>query len=124
MIEKGKGPLGKKGEQIAAQFLEAHGHTILHHNWRSGHLEIDLISEDDFGLHFVEVKSRTAPIEVAPEENVNPRKQGKITSAALRYLNSVGGGDKEVFFDIIAVVFNGDKTTVKYFPQAWIPLYT
>ena len=124
MIEKGKGPLGKKGEQIAAQFLEAHGHTILHHNWRSGHLEIDLISEDDFGLHFVEVKSRTAPFEADPEENVNFSKQGKITSATLRYLNNVGGGDKEVFFDIIAVVFDGNKTDVKYFPQAWIPLYT
>ena len=85
MIEKGKGPLGKKGEQVAAEFLEAHGHTILQRNWRSGHLEIDLISEDDFGLHFVEVKSRTAPIEAAPEENVNPRKQGKITSAAPLY---------------------------------------
>lgn len=124
MIEKGKAPLGKKGEEIAAEFLESHGHTILQRNWRSGHLEIDIVSEDELGLHFVEVKSRTAPFEADPEENVNFSKQGKITSAALRYLNNVGGGDKEVFFDIIAVVFNGNKTDVKYFPQAWIPLYT
>lgn len=124
MIEKGNVALGKRGEDIAADFLENRGHIILQRNWRSGHLEIDIVSEDRDGLHFVEVKSRTAPIEAAPQENVNRVKQGKITSAALKYLNTVGGRDKEVFFDIVAVVFNGDKTDITYFPQAWIPLYT
>ena len=104
---RGKKALGQIGEEMACDFLRSRGHRILARNWHGSHLEVDIISEAEDGVHFVEVKSRTAPIEAAPEENVNPRKQGKITSAALRYLNSVGGGDKEVFFDIIAVVFTG-----------------
>ena len=36
--------VGKAGEDIAAGFLIKAGHTILERNWRSGHLEIDLIA--------------------------------------------------------------------------------
>ena len=49
--------LGKKGEDIACRLLEEKGHTILERNWRSGHLEIDIISLDQDGIHFVEVKA-------------------------------------------------------------------
>ena len=35
---------GKKGEDIACGLLEGMGHIILERNWRSGHLEIDIIS--------------------------------------------------------------------------------
>ena len=36
--------LGKKGEDIACGLLEGMGHIILERNWRSGHLEIDIMS--------------------------------------------------------------------------------
>ena len=36
--------LGRQGEDIACTLLESMGHTILERNWRSGHLEIDIIS--------------------------------------------------------------------------------
>ena len=38
-------PIGIKGEEEAAQMLQAKGYTILAHNWRLGHYEIDLIAE-------------------------------------------------------------------------------
>ena len=50
--------LGKFGEDEVAAFLIGRGHTVLERNWRSGHLEIDLITEAADGIHFVEVKSR------------------------------------------------------------------
>ncbi len=125
MILKGKQALGKLGEDLSCDYLVSIGQRILERNWRCGHLEVDIISEDDFGVHFVEVKSRTAPAETGPEEKVDYLKRKKITDAALRYLNHRGpGGDREVFFDIISVLFDGDDHTVRYYPQAWIPMYT
>jgi len=125
-MERGNGSIGKLGEDLACDFLESRGQRILERNWRSGHLEIDIISEDGRGVHFVEVKSRVAPVAADPEENVRAEKQRRVTSAALRYLHGAGkdlGGDAEVFFDIVTVVFDGGRSRVSYFPQAWIPTY-
>ena len=118
--------LGKRGEDIACSHLQEAGHLILERNWRSGHFEIDIISLDSEGIHFVEVKSRQKSIQAPPQENVNVAKQRKITAGALRYLNSPRGiqcRDLECFFDVIAVTFNGAKVSVEWIPHAYIPLY-
>ena len=122
MLQTGKKALGKLGEEVACDFLQSRGHRILERNWRGGHLEVDIISESQDGLHFVEVKSCTAPLTSDPQEKVNSLKQRRISAAALKYLNE-HGRDQEVFFDVISVIFDGENTFVKYFPQAWIPLY-
>lgn len=114
---------GMQGEDAACDYLEASGHRILERNWRYGHLEIDIISESDAGLHFVEVKARTLPCQAPPEENVGWIKQQRVTRAALAYLHRSGGSEKEAFFDVISVVFSAAGTEIEYFPQAWIPLY-
>ena len=115
--------LGDLGEEIAGRYLEERGHRILERNWRSSHLEIDIITEDHEGLHFVEVKSRVAPISASPEDNVGYSKQKKLCSAALGYLAASGKGDKEVFFDIVTVVFDGSRTEIAYYKQAFVPIY-
>ena len=46
--------VGDLGEGLACSYLESRGHTILRKNWRIGHLEVDIISRDAQGLHFVE----------------------------------------------------------------------
>ena len=69
--------LGRRGEDVACGFLSGKGHTIVERNYRSGHLEIDIITLDKDGVHFVEVKSRVAPVAVSPEENVTAAKQKK-----------------------------------------------
>ena len=118
--------LGRRGEDIACRYLIDHGHTVVERNWRSGHLEIDIVSVDPAGLHFVEVKSRVAPVQAAPEENVGYLKQRKIVAAAKRYLHSeektARFGSMEVFFDVFSVIFEGEKVEVNYFPQAYIPI--
>ena len=118
--------LGKRGEEAACRYLESIGHTILERNWRSGHLEIDIISFDDSGIHFVEVKSRQKNIQAPPQENVNSAKQKNITKGALKYLNSARGtGHRgmECFFDVIAITFVGEEARIEWIPQAYIPLY-
>lgn len=122
-MENTRKTLGNLGEDLACEYLTSHGHVILDRNWRYGHLEIDIISKDSQGLHFVEVKSRVAPVSAEPEENVGWQKQRRLTSAANAYLNSRTAGDLEVTFDIITVVFDGEKTDIRYYNQAFIPIY-
>ena len=118
--------LGRLGEDLACRHLESIGHTILERNWRSGHLEIDIISTDPEGIHFVEVKSRQMSIQAPPQENVGTTKQARIAKAALRYLNSTERTlcrNMECFFDVIAVTFDDEGTHIEWIPQAYIPLY-
>ena len=50
--------IGRAGEEFACRYLLSRGYTILHRNYRSGHLETDIICENDTHILFVEVKSR------------------------------------------------------------------
>ncbi len=110
---------------MACDFLETRGHQILDRNWRGGHLEIDIVSEAADGLHFVEVKARKAPVTTSIDDQVNTLKQKRISAAALKYLNSNKNLEgREVFFDVVSVMFKDSETFVRYFPQAWIPMYT
>ena len=118
--------LGKKGEDIACALLESMGHTVLERNWRSGHLEIDVISLGADGIHFVEVKARCRSIQAPPQENVGRAKQGRIVRAAGRYLKSGTGkpyGCLECMFDVVAITFEGNEAKTEWFPQAYIPIY-
>lgn len=115
--------IGQTGEDVACDFLLSRGHQILDRNWRSGHLELDIVSEASDGLHFVEVKARTAPVTSTITDQVNVVKQKRISAAALQYLNKNHLTGQEVFFDIVSVMFSGGETVVRYFPQAWIPMY-
>ena len=118
-----KRTVGRRGEDIAAAYLVEAGHTVLARNWRAGHLEIDIISMAADGIHFVEVKSRVLPAAAAPEENVGLSKRRRLVAAAARWLGSSGMTDTDCVFDVISVVFDGDRYDVRYFPQAFIPLF-
>ena len=115
--------IGQAGEQMACDFLETQGHQILDRNWHTGHLELDIVSEAADGLHFVEVKARTAPVTTTVRDQVNTAKQKRISAAAGQYVNKKHMEGKEIFFDIVSVLFDGEETVVRYFPQAWIPMY-
>lgn len=116
---------GRRGEAAVADYLTAMGHTVLARNWRSGHLEIDLVSEDKKGLHFVEVKTRSTAIFASPEENVGYVKQKRLVAAAQRFLASESGRfwGKEVFFDIAAVIDRDSHLEITFFPNAFIPTH-
>lgn len=128
-MESGKNhrrELGQLGEELACEWLRGIGHTILERNWRSGHLEVDIISYDADGIHFVEVKARQESIQAPPQMNVDRHKQRNIVQAAQRFLRSGKGmpyGNHEVMFDVVAVTFEGDGHRIEWFPQAYIPLY-
>jgi len=116
---------GRKGEDLACEYLIRNGHSILARNYRHGHLEIDIISLDKDGIHFVEVKTRRPPLQAMPQDCVDSRKQAKLAKAAMHYLNTKASetmGMMECQFDIIAIVID-KKTSLEYFPRAFIPLF-
>lgn len=118
--------LGKLGEDIACDCLRKMGHVILERNWRSGHLEIDIISFDSDGIHFVEVKTRRSSIQAPPQENVDKTKQKRIVKAASAFLRTAKGlpyGSYECHFDIMAVTLEDDSFLTEWFPQAYIPIF-
>lgn len=123
---KGKNALGRHGEDETCQYLIDHGHTILERNWRYGHLEIDIISLAGDGIHFVEVKSRTAPVQGEPQEAVTASKQRHIAAAAGKYMSMKQKyleRDLEVWFDVAAITYDGAQVEFRYFPAAYVPIY-
>jgi len=117
--------LGRRGEEEACSYLTNAGHVILDRNWRSGHLEIDIVSVDRDGIHFVEVKTRMAPYSADPLESVGPTKQRRIIAASKAWLRDARKKNifsAEVYFDIICVIFEGEYIKVDYYPQAYIPI--
>ena len=50
--------LGKWGEDIAADYLQRQGYTIIERNWKSGHRDLDIIALDGQTLVIAEVKTR------------------------------------------------------------------
>ena len=120
IVKMEKDELGKKGEQLAADFLRNNGYTVLSRNWQCGHLEVDVIAENSEFVVFCEVKARSSTVMGNPEECVTAQKQKNLIRAASRYLQMTGK-TKEVRFDIISVVANGEKFTVSHMPRAFEP---
>lgn len=55
-----KDDLGRHGESLAADWLEARGYRVLARNWRCSTGELDLITRTGRTTAFVEVKTRSS----------------------------------------------------------------
>ncbi len=96
--------LGKKGEQLAADFLRERQYGILHMNWRYGRKEIDIVARQDNTLVFVEVKTRSGQAFGMPEEAVHSHKQQLLLQAADRYMEQYHLYPDHIRFDIISII--------------------
>lgn len=95
--------LGKKAEDLAAEYLIKNGYKILIRNFRFQKAEIDIIAEKDNLIIITEVKARSTDAFMLPQEAVNKRKISLIVSAANHYLEEFNK-NQEVRFDIISVL--------------------
>ncbi len=116
-----KHEIGKKGEDLAREFLEGLGYEIVATNWRFGKGEIDIIAYDDAILVFVEVKSRSSISYGRPETFINEKKIAKIAGAASAFMNA-HNHEWEFRFDVISIIFtNGKQYELKHFLDAFFP---
>lgn len=111
---------GIAGEEAAISLLLQKGYNILERNWRCGHLEVDIIAEDDENLVIVEVKTRKTAAFGAPEIFVDIQKQRHLIRAAKYYVKSKRIM-KEVRFDIISVINNLGIKEVAHIENAFKP---
>jgi putative endonuclease len=96
---------GRRGERIAAAYLEAKGYVIVARNWRAPETrnEVDLIAEDGDCLVFVEVKTARTTGFGGPLGWITPRKQAAIARAAAAYRAVVQPRHREFRFDAITI---------------------
>ncbi|MEZ0396911.1 MAG: YraN family protein [Anaerolineales bacterium] len=104
--------LGRRGEVIAAAYLQARGYTILARNLRCGRGEIDLVATRDGLLVFVEVRTRSSAAFAHPEETVTRRKQARLLAAAEAYLQEHPESPETWQFDLIAIEGHPDRQPV------------
>lgn len=113
--------LGKRGEQLASEYLVAKGYEILDENWCYGKAEVDLIAYINKQIIFVEVKTRTSVGFGQPEDFVSIAKQRLLETAANEYIE-IMNHQGEVRFDIISVLFDkNNNTTIHHIEDAFWP---
>ena len=81
---------GKKGEDLAWEYLAGQGYRLLERNLHWGHLELDLVVENDDFIVFVEVKTRKNNLFGEPESFVTLQKQRNMIRAANGYVQKNG----------------------------------
>ncbi len=107
--------LGRRGEEIAAAFLQQAGYQLVAANFilpvgrnRNDavvNVEIDLIAYEGPTLCFLEVKTRASDWFAAPSANVDLRKQRQIIRAAHAYRRMFGLTNTTYRYDVVSVVF-------------------
>ncbi len=114
-----RGELGKRGEMAAEAYLRRMGLHTVARNWRVGHLEVDLIMEDDASLRIVEVKTLNPDDGFDPAENVTAPKRRKLIRAA-RAFYVQHPVCKEIKFDVVTVLMSpGNVPQISYLPDAF-----
>lgn len=119
----GKQTIGRKGEQIAREFLERSGYRIEATNWRFSRAEIDVVAKKGEVLVFVEVKTRTSVSKLfgRPEDAVGYHKIKHLSEAAAAYMRETNH-QWAIRFDIIGVLMpsSGD-VEIRHFTDVFFP---
>lgn len=113
--------LGKRGEDIAADFLKAKGFKVVSRNYRQKSGEIDIICTDRDTIVFVEVKTRTSADFGHPLEAVTRHKQHQISVTALNYLSRHNLLDKPARFDVVGVIIGQNDPDFTHIVDAFEP---
>ncbi|MDH3683796.1 MAG: YraN family protein [Acidimicrobiia bacterium] len=100
--------LGRDGERRAAEWYRARGYTIRDRNWRTRNGELDLIVDRGDEVVFCEVKTRSSAAYGRGVDAVGFRKQRRLRSLALQWLQGQRRRYADVRFDVADV--DGDGT--------------
>jgi putative endonuclease len=110
--------LGKLGEEIAVEYLQKEGYTIVETNWTFQKAEIDILAQKENTLAVVEVKTRSSLEFGLPQDFVKPKKIQLLVKAVDAYV-SKNNLDVEVRFDIIAIHKEGKSFVIEHLIDAF-----
>ncbi len=104
---RAKDVLGRRGEQLAAGYLESQGMLVVERNWRCRDGEIDIVALDGDALVIAEVKTRRSMDYGHPFEAVGTAKLARLHRLAAAWCR-----DKELRMplrriDVLAVLDDG-----------------
>ena len=99
-----KDELGRRGEAVAADRLEASGRIVLDRNWRCAIGEIDLILREGTTTVFVEVKTRSSLAFGHPFEAITSAKSARLRRLAAEWCREHGPVPGGIRIDAVAVI--------------------
>lgn len=104
--------VGKRGEDLATEFLVAKGYTIFDRNYNYKHDEIDIVAFKPDEIHFVEVRTRSNTVVMAPEDTIDEAKLKRIARCATFYLRERQLLSVPAFFDVVTVGLDDPENPV------------
>ncbi|NLY25154.1 MAG: YraN family protein [Bacteroidales bacterium] len=111
--------LGWKGEDAAVKFLASEGHRIIERNWTFRGYEVDIVTEHNEYIVFVEVKTRTSAEWGNPEDFVGKQRMRRMIAAANHYL-IMHRVDKPARFDIVSILWNDRQFELEHIEDAFM----
>ncbi|MGZ8251490.1 MAG: YraN family protein [Methylophilaceae bacterium] len=108
--------LGSAAEQLAADYLQQQGLTMIACNYRCKFGEIDLVMREAKTLVFVEVRLRSNPRFGNAAASITPAKQQKIARTAEHYLQQ--HGNSACRFDAV-VMDKADTHNIEWIRNAF-----
>lgn len=114
--------LGKKGEDLAVEFLLQNDYKILERNWTFQKAEIDIIAKKENFLAVIEVKTRSTLDFGSPQDFVKPKKIQLLIKAVNAYINDREkdfDDALEIRFDIIAIHKSEETFAIEHLTDAF-----
>ncbi|MDR2854419.1 MAG: YraN family protein [Prevotellaceae bacterium] len=113
--------LGRRGEEIAQQYLLSKNYLIIDTNWKAGHYELDIVATKGDWLVVVEVKTRSTALFGRPEEFIDAAKMKRIGVATHHYVLAKQI-TSDIRFDIISIVmYANGKYKLEHLEDAFVP---
>lgn len=109
---------GQQAERAACDYLLAQGLTLVEKNYRCRRGEIDLVMRHRDTLVFVEVRYRKNHDFGGAGESITRKKQEKIQTTALHYMQKLKP-DINARFDVIAITGSGKQQQFEWIQNAF-----
>jgi putative endonuclease len=115
-----KDALGRRGEDLAVEYLQRRGFVVLSRNWRCRDGELDVVAVDRTRLVVCEVKTRSGTAFGEPAEAVTPTKAARIRRVTQAWLTEHQVRWCEIRFDVVAVLAPpGGPVTMQHYESAF-----
>jgi len=123
----GASEAGRRGENLAATYLEGLGLVVMERNYRFERGEIDLVCFEPASPHspngtivFVEVKARSTDRFGSPEEAVSATKRRHVTRVAEAFLYEHRLDGAPCRFDVVSVRLGGQNPVIRHIKHAFM----
>lgn len=120
-MEDTRHAVGRRGEDLAAEYLAERGWRVLARNYRAGPKEIDIVAARDGVVAFVEVKTRSTTTGGGALEPIRRLKQRAVVAAARRWMHENRQRAQVYRFDAVGVALKGGRAIIEHVPDAWRP---